>query len=160
MAAAGAFIDMKVELIDGELQRMNPPLSDHGNRQMRVGIRLWQAIRDDTRIVGDTAIQLNDDTVVACDVALLCAAVDCNRSLLPVDVLLVVEVSETTLGRDIGMKRQKYAAAGIAHYWVVDGQRGVVHVYGEPVAGDYAQIATVRFGAPLAVPGTDVTITL
>ena len=41
-----------------------------------------------------------------------------------------------------------------------DGQRGVVHVYGEPVAGDYAQIATVRFGAPLAVPGTDATITL
>jgi Uma2 family endonuclease len=83
-----------------------------------------------------------------------------NRILQPAEVELAVEVAETTLSRDMGMKRMKYAAAGIAHYWVIDGERSRVHVWGEPVNGDYAQIATVRFGEPLAVPGTDATIVI
>ena len=72
----------------------------------------------------------------------------------------MVEVSETTRDRDMGMKRVKYASAGIPHYWVIDGERLVVHVWGEPVNGDYAQISTVRFGEPLAVPVTGRTIVI
>ena len=60
----------------------------------------------------------------------------------------------------MGQKRVAYAAAGIPHYWVVDGERRVVHVFADPVPGDYAEVSTVRFGAPLAVPGTDRTIVL
>jgi len=66
----------------------------------------------------------------------------------------------TTLDRDMGAKRIDYARAGIAHYWVVDGERRVVHVFADPVSGDYADVRTVRFGAPLAVPGTGSVITL
>ncbi len=161
MAATGAFAEMAVELIDGELQRMNPPMSDHGARQMRLGTKLWQVFgQDHDRVLGEVGIQLADDTVVGCDVAVLRAPIEGNRLLFPADLLLVVEVADTTLDRDTGLMRRKYAAAGIAHYWVVDGARGVVHVYGEPIAGDYAQIATIRFGDPLAVPGTDATICL
>lgn len=161
MMMAGAFADMKVELIEGELERMNPPMSGHGNRQMIVGIKLWQALGEDSsRVTGEVSIRLDETTVVACDAAVLHAPIEGNRLLSPRDMLLVVEIAETTLDRDTGIKRRKYAEAGIAHYWVVDGQREVVHVYGEPIDGDYADIATVRFGAPLAVPGTDATITL
>ena len=76
------------------------------------------------------------------------------------EILLMVEVSESTRERDIGMKRMKYATAGIPHYWVVDGERSVVHVHADPIEGDYADIGTVRFGHPLPVPGTDATITI
>ncbi|TCP73253.1 putative restriction endonuclease [Sphingomonas sp. PP-CE-1G-424] len=58
----------------------------------------------------------------------------------------------------MGPKRTDYASIGIENYWVVDGARSVVHVFGEPVDGDYAQVHTVRFGEPLAVPGTNATI--
>ena len=161
MAASGAFDGMKVELIDGELQRMNPPNSDHGMRQATIIGKLWATFERRGEVVtGETGIQLDDDTVVGCDVAVLRAAVEDNRLLDPADLLLVVEIAETTLDRDTGIKRRKYAAAGIAHYWVIDGARRVVHVYGEPVAGDYAAIATVRFGELLAVPGADAAITL
>lgn len=161
IAATGAFADMAVELIDGELQRMNPPMSDHGARQASVTGKLWAIFEGRLQaVLGEVGIQLDDDTVVGCDVGVLRAPIEGNRLLFPADLLLVVEVVETTLDRDTGLKRRKYAAAGIAHYWVVDGARGVVHVYGEPIAGDYAQIATIRFGDPLAVPGTDATIRL
>ncbi|WP_161978392.1 Uma2 family endonuclease [Sphingomonas oligophenolica] len=161
MVASGAFADMTVELIDGELHRMDRPMSDHGARQASVTGKLWTVFegRAET-VLGETGIGLADDTFVACDVAVLCAPIDANRLLVPADLLLVVEIAETTLDRDTGLKRRKYAAAGIAHYWVVDGTRAVVHVYRDPVAGDYAEIVTVRFGEPLAVPGTDAAIRL
>jgi Uma2 family endonuclease len=76
----------------------------------------------------------------------------------PGEILLVVEISETSIARDTGPKRLAYAVAGIPYYWVIDGERSVIHVYREPVAGDYADVSTVRFGAPLAVPETSETI--
>jgi len=38
---------------------------------------------------------------------------------------------------------------------VVDGERRVVHLFADPVSGDYADVRTVRFGAAQAGPGTD-----
>ncbi len=159
MCEVGAFDDIKVELVDGELERMPPPGNEHGRRQMMVGIRLSRVI-DEELLRGEVGIDLGNDTVLGCDAAILAAPVSGNRVLQPGEVTLAVEVAETTMWRDMGMKRVKYAAAGIAHYWVIDGERSVVHVWGEPVNGDYAQIGTVRFGEPLAVPGTDKTIVI
>ena len=81
-----------------------------------------------------------------------------NRLLAAADILLVVEVAETTLARDLGHKRADYAAAGVAHYWVVDRAAGIVHVHRQPDGSAYRDIEAVRFGEPLAVPGTDATI--
>jgi len=159
MCEAGAFDDIKVELIDGELERMPPPQNEHGRRQASVVIRLAR-VAEEALLRGEVGIDLGDDTVVGCDAAILRAPVAGNRILQADEVTLAVEVAETTLARDMGMKRIKYASAGIAHYWVIDGERSVVHVWGEPMGGDYAQIATVRFGEPLAVPGTDATIVI
>ena len=80
--------------------------------------------------------------------------------LRPDEVALVVEIADTTLSHDLGLKCRKYAEAGVPVYWVVDASRAVVHVHAEPVEGDYVEIHTVRFGQPLAVPGTDRAITL
>lgn len=159
MCDAGAFGDMYVELVDGELERMPPPGNEHGRRQMMVGVRLSRVIAEEL-LRGDVGIDLGNDTVLGCDAAVLVAPVVGNRILQPDEVALVVEVAETTRSRDMDMKRVKYSSAGIASYWVIDGERSVVHVWSEPVNGDYAQISTVRFGEPLAVPGTDQTIVI
>lgn len=159
MCDADVFGDAKIELVDGELQRMMSPMAPHAGRQASVIGKLYAALGDGTaRLMGETGIDLWNDTVLSCDIALLAESVTEHRWLRPDEVVLVIEVSETTRDRDMGMKRVKYATAGIAHYWVIDGERSVVHVWGEPVNGDYAQGATVRFGEPLAVPGTDKTI--
>lgn len=159
ISASGAFDDMKIELIDGELDRMMSPMSGHASLQAMLVARLYQ-VSGAGLVLGEVGIDLGNDTVLACDAAVLHAPVVQDRWLDRKDVRLVVEVALTTLARDQGTKRVQYAAASIEEYWVVDGERAVVHVYREPIDGDYALISTVRFGEPLAVPGTTETITL
>lgn len=159
MAEVGAFDDMKVELVDGELDRITPPTNDHAARQAMVMIRLG-AVCPVHLLRGGVGIDLGDDTVLACDLAVLREGIDGRRLLNRGDVILLVEIAETTTARDTGLKRLKYAQAGIARYWIVDGARSVVHIHADPVDGDYADVRTVRFGEPLPVPGTGATIVL
>src|SRR5215470_17980025 len=58
----------------------------------------------------------------------------------PGDVDLVVEIADTTLGFDRGIKARLYARAGIADYWVLDvnGRRMIVHR--QPQAGRYLSV--------------------
>ena len=159
MADRGAFEGLRLELVNGELTRMQQPRSSHAIRQAQLVIRLSSVVGE-KRVTGDVGIALDEDTLLGCDAAVLREPVNDNRMLAPADLMLVIEVSETTLSRDLDMKRRKYAEAGIPLYWVVNGARSVVHVHAEPVDGEYVDIHTVRFGQPLAVPGTDATITL
>jgi Uma2 family endonuclease len=50
----------------------------------------------------------------------------------PADVALVIEVADTSLDRDRGVKLRSYARAGIAEYWIVNLVDGIVEVYGRP----------------------------
>lgn len=138
---------------------MPPPGNDHSRLQIAVVAGLL-GVSSPALVRGDTGIDLPDRTVLGCDVALLRETVAGRRMLLPQQLVLVVEIAETTLDRDPGMKRRKYAAAAIPVYWVVDGSRSVVYVHADPVEGDYAEIHTVKFGQSLAVPGYERTISV
>lgn len=161
MIESTVFEDMKIELIDGELERMAPPHGGHAARHAEVAGMVWQAARAaGLHSLIEMGIRIDDDTVLVCDVALASRPIAADGFAEPAALLLVVEIAETTMARDMGMKRALYAAAGIPEYWVVDGKRGGVHVHREPIDGDYALIDTVRFGEPLAVPGTEASIIL
>lgn len=74
----------------------------------------------------------------------------------PSDVRLLVEISDTTLAFDLGIKARLYARAGIAEYWVVDvvGRRIVVHR--DPRDGFYQAVTSHHVGQsiePLSAPG-------
>lgn len=157
MCAVDAFPDMKIELVDGQLERHDLAMNRHAMLQGKVWFALAGVI-DAAVLLGTVGIILGDDTVVACDGAVLRKPITGNRMLVPDDIALVMEVAETTIARDMGMKRIKYASAGIAAYWVIDGARSVIHIFAEPVDGDYAAINTVRFGQPLAVPGAGTIV--
>lgn len=159
MVESGAFEGMKVELIDRELERMDPPMGGHAAVQASVVFYLAQKM-DLALVRAESGLVLDDSTVVACDAALLRQPITENRFLTPDDVLLVVEIAQTTQSRDMGLKRMLYTQAGIPTYWVIDGVRRVAHVYAEPVEGDYSSVHTVRFGEALPVPGSDAAVTL
>ncbi|WP_294269550.1 Uma2 family endonuclease [uncultured Sphingomonas sp.] len=159
MAQSGAFTDMTVELVAGRLKRRDLPMSGHSAMQAKLIVQLASAVSPG-RVFGTGGIVLDDSTVVLCDAALSLDVGTEDRFLTPNDILLVVEIAQTMQGRDMGLKRKLYAQANIPTYWVIDGVRRVVHVYADPVEGDYSSVHTVRFGAPLAVPGSDAAITL
>ena len=73
----------------------------------------------------------------------------------PTDVLLLVEVSDSTIQTDLGEKALQYAAHGIIDYWVLDLQADCVVIHREPTAGGYASVRSATRGesiSPLAFP--------
>ena len=60
------------------------------------------------------------------------------------DVLLVVEVAESSLAYDCGEKADLYAAAGIADYWVVNLPDHSIEVRRDPEKGRYRSLSTCR----------------
>ena len=159
MCENDVFEDWKIELVDGELERMPPPQNAHSRLQGAIFARLLPIFGiERTRV--EIGIDLGDDTVLGCDGGVLFASIEENRWPTAGELLLVIEVSQTTLARDLGMKARRYAKAGVPHYWVVDGEACVIHAYQEPMGLRYRRADTIRFGEPLAVPGTDATITL
>lgn len=161
MVMVGAFDGMKVELLDGELERTTPPMSEHGRLQLDIAFALRTALADlDVQVFAEVGVRLGDQSVVAADAAVARPRDQRNRMLDADEFLLAVEVANTTLPRDLGAKRAAYARAGVPHYWVVDVAGQVIHRFAEPAEGDYHHLPAVRFGEPLPVPGTDRTITL
>jgi Uma2 family endonuclease len=61
----------------------------------------------------------------------------------PADLLLVVEVADTTLRTDLLLKARLYARAGIPEYWVVDLNARQLHVLRDPVEGEYASVTVL-----------------
>jgi len=72
----------------------------------------------------------------------------------PDDVVLVVEIADTSLARDRGVKKQIYALAGIPVYWIVNLSERVIEVYTDPsVAGASPDYAARRdFSAAEVIP--------
>ncbi len=83
-----------------------------------------------------------------------------GRNPGPGDILLIVEVSDTTLDHDLGPKAKLYARAGIQEYWVIDIRGRRIHQHRQPNAEGYASlrvVATEDALSPLARPDAALT---
>lgn len=148
----GAFADyVRAELLDGEIWVVNAVHSRHAAVQGEMQGRLWSALRAigrPFRTYVTPTINIEDSSRVEPDLAVAEAN---DGGLLPVaKVKLAVEVSDTTLRTDLGLKKRIYAAATIPEYWVVDVNGCVIHRMWSPVGDGYAQQQEVSFGDPLA----------
>ena len=82
---------------------------------------------------------------------------------LGTDVLLIIEVADSSHEYDCGEKAEIYAAAGIADYWVVNIPDECVHVYRQPDRGRYRTLITFSNGDeihPLAFPEIALPVSL
>lgn len=144
--------DDRVELIQGELVAMSPIGSPHAacvDALTQVFAPLLVQRSAVVRIQGP--LQLGAQSEVYPDVLVLRPHHDRYRRAMPGpgDVLLLIEVSDTTLRYDREVKAPLYARAGVPEVWIVDlgGDRILVHT--EPMDGEYS-IRQVRRGATLA----------
>jgi Uma2 family endonuclease len=160
MVNAGAFSDLRVELVAGEIVKMMPAYMAHGEANGRLFAQLLPLYAGTARLAIDLIVQLDEHNVRAVDIAVTIPDVASDRAVDPAEVILAVEIAETTLGRDLGEKLAAYARSGIPHYWVVDLAPQVIHVMADPAGETYRQRSVVRFTEPLAVPTTAASITI
>ena len=95
------------------------------------------------------------------DVALLQSRDDFYRSGRPgpADVLLLIEVMDTSVATDRGVKLPLYARAGIVEVWLVDVGTDTIEVYRGPSASGYADTRVLRHGDRITPQAfSDVTL--
>jgi Uma2 family endonuclease len=140
MGEAGIFPrDARLELIGGEIFEMSPIGSPHA-ACVKFLIGLFSRLFGGALIVSvQDPVRLNDFSEPQPDVALLRWRDDFYRGAHPTaaDVLLVVEVADTTVITDRTIKVPLYARAGIPEMWLVNIPDGRVEVYSEPSGDSY-----------------------
>jgi Uma2 family endonuclease len=164
MAEAGILApDDRVELIEGEIIDMVPICSSHGGTTNRLNRLFARAAADGLVLVSvQGPLRLDDKNEPQPDVLLLKPRSDDYHGAHPsaADVLLLVEVSESTLSYDRGAKLSLYARHGVPEVWIVDLRGAAIEVCREPTGGAYARIERLTSGslAPALVPGIAIDV--
>jgi len=158
MAEIGIFDeDSRVELLGGEVFAMSPIGSKHAACVNRLLASLTRQVGDEVIVSPQNPVRLSDDTEPEPDVSVLRPKPDFYASAhpRPADILLIVEVAETSLAYDRDRKLPFYAAAGIPEVWIVDLAGGAVTAYSGPSGEAYRQTREYRRGealSPAALP--------
>jgi Uma2 family endonuclease len=147
MGEGGVFApEARLELIEGEIVERAPIGSPHAGM---VNTLIWvfsRAAGDLAVVAAQNPLVVGDRSVPQPDVMLLRARADrYSRSHpTPADVLLLVEVSDTTLPFDLGTKIPLYARCGIAEAWVIDLNERAVRVFRDPRPSGYRASFTLQ----------------
>ena len=150
MAAAGVLSpDDRTELIDGEIIDMAPIGSAHADVVTLLVKRLLRAVGDSAVVRTQLPVRLSTRSEPQPDVAVVRVKPAGYRSAHPSagDVLLLIEVSDTTLRYDLGVKARFYATHGIPEYWVVDLVGNRVWCHRRASGPRYAKPVQVSTGA-------------
>ncbi len=153
----------RVELIDGDMINepgINPP---HSAITARLTELFVLSVGGSANVSPCSSVRLGDYSLPQPDLMLLKRREDFYSRRRPTapDVLLLVEVSDSSLAYDQSTKRALYARHGVAEYWVVDVQGRRIYVYSEPTADGYAQVlecSAADTASPRALPTVQIRV--
>jgi Uma2 family endonuclease len=141
--------DARVELIEGEIVDVAPIGSRHSSTVNRLSRALTLAVGTQAIVQAQGPVRLGMRSEPLPDLAVLRARDDFYSKSHPTapDVLLVVEVANTTLFYDRSVKMPLYARHGVLEAWLIDLQANRLHCFAQPADGVYQRTSTI------AVPG-------
>lgn len=153
MAEAGILSpDERVELLAGEIIEMAAMGSRHAACVAGFEELLHETLGRRASIRVQTPLRLSGEYEPEPDIAVLRRRDDFYAAGHPgpADALLVIEVSDSTLGSDRRRKLPIYATYGIPEVWLADLTMRRVEAHAEPYAGGYARVAVIGVGGSLA----------
>lgn len=157
MAEAGLFRDERVELLDGEIITMSPQLTPHAFTVNRLMYALITKLGSTALVRVQAPMVLNDWSEPEPDLAVCQPDPDNYKRAHPRadQVLLAIEVADTSLTYDRTRKAQAYAASGIPEYWIVNliDHRVEVLTNPDPATQNYRQQHYAFAGDVLFLPG-------
>ena len=164
MAEAGVFDpDDRVELMDGIVLDMKPIRKPHGARISIVLQVLMDQIPRNIMKYSRSTIRLDDGSAPEPDIALLTPNASLDRENIPgaEDILLIIEIADSTLPRDRTDKARRYAQSGIPELWILILASEEIKVHRQPAPEGYAGVQSYRRGDALtiqALPGIQLTV--
>ncbi|CAN5786097.1 Uma2 family endonuclease [soil metagenome] len=158
--------DARVELIDGEIVEMSPIGERHNAVVDGITELLFERLGATVSLRIQGSIRLSEELAPHPDVAVMRRRNDRYASGLPrpKDILLIIEVADSSLVFDRDEKALRYARYGIVEYWLVDLTQNVVLVHTDPTPEGYRSIEirrrddswTPRSLPSLTVSGKDI----
>jgi Uma2 family endonuclease len=148
--------DDRVELIEGEIVEMAAIGTRHFSCVNRLNRLLVLSVGDDAVVSVQNPVRLNGHTEPQPDLAVIRPR-DYRESLPePEDVLILIEVSDTTLAYDRNVKLPLYAQAAIEEVWIVNLPAETIERYTDPSATGFRHTEQAHRGQTLqstALPG-------
>jgi len=157
MAEIGIFDeDERVELLAGQIVKMPAKGTAHGAAVKRTEKLLENRLGNRVLVRLQDPVRLNDYSEPEPDIAVVVPdpLYYEDHHPTPSEVYLIIEVADTTLRTDCGIKATLYAQSGIADYWVLDVNNRQLHVFREPsqdgyqsrvILGDDGSISPLQF---------------
>lgn len=155
--------EARVELIDGEIFDRAPIGKSHASIVDRLTRRFVLAAGERAIVRVQGPVLMGEHSEPEPDLTLLRPRADYYREIAPgaADVLLIVEVSDSTQRYDRRVKVPLYARHGVPEVWVIDLENGLVHFHRSPAGDAYAEIsASERPGVTpvAALPGVAIDL--
>ena len=149
--------DARVELIEGEIVDMAPMKSRHANVVAEMMERLFPVVRGRARVICQAPLRLGPKSEPEPDLMLVKRRPDGYSKGHPTaaDVILVIEVSDSSLRYDRGIKVPLYARHGVPEVWIIDLENELVRFYRQPHGEHYTDITATETPGPTAVAGLD-----
>jgi Uma2 family endonuclease len=153
--------DERLELIGGEIVEMAPIGHRHAACVARLNKRLVIGVGDRALVWVQGPVRLGVASIPEPDLALLRPHSYRSVSPRPDDVVLVVEVAESSLGYDQTIKLRLYARAGVPEYWIVGVDGEWIEVHRSPERDGYRERRRAGRGetvSPSAFPDVAVGV--
>ena len=139
MISAGILSDRHVELLEGEIIEMSPEKPLHRKITDSIAEYLREKFRGLAKVYEAHPVTLLLNSEPEPDIVVVKMPVSLYdfRHPCPEEIYLLIEVSDTTLEKDLEKKRFVYASAGILEYWVVNLETEQIIVFKQPLIDNY-----------------------
>lgn len=146
--------EARTELIDGEIIDVAPPGSLHAGTVIQLDRLLQRAARDHAIVLTQNPILLGMYSEPQPDCALVKPRKDFYKSSHPQpgDLLLVVEVADSSLRFDRDVKSALYARHGVPELWLIDVRAKRLTRYRDPAGKAYTRVDEPDVGTPIDLP--------
>jgi Uma2 family endonuclease len=149
MVEVGLFRDERIELLQGVLVEMSPQGAKHSATVQRLNKVLLRALDPRAEVRIQSPFAAMDDSEPEPDVAIV-APGDYDEAH-PCEAWLIVEVADSSLAKDRGLKAGLYAASSVPEYWIVNLEDRAIEVHWDIIGGRYARVAPFRLGESIAL---------
>ncbi len=149
--------DDRVELIEGRIVNMAPIGMRHAICVANLSELFFERLGRRVHVWAQNPLHIGGNTELYPDVALLRRGDPGHKRETPTpgDVILIIEVADSTLRSDRKVKMPLYARWGIQVAWIVDLNKGAVEAYSQPDGTNYRTVERAARGQSITVPGFD-----